>query len=149
MPEATGNPLAKALLIIAICVRSFTYRTAACGPSAINASIEPTRPTHHDSPRRAEHSRAGGDNEPSRNTCSQWPSSVSDGGRGNESHLSLKIFLPVIKNVLPVITGSRRRGTGGAKSGSSKRRVLTVTDSKNRAITGAAKCFKPTTAEDN
>lgn len=46
MPEATGNPLAKALLIIAICVRSFTYRTAACGPSAINASIEPTRPPH-------------------------------------------------------------------------------------------------------
>lgn len=147
MPEATGNPLAKALLIIAICVRSFTYRTL-----AIDASIEPTPhplPARHDSPRRAKQPRPGGDDEPSRNTCSQWPGSVSDGGRGNESHLSLKIFLPVIKNVLPVITGSRRRGTGGAKSGSGKRRGLTVTDSKNRAITGAAKCFKPTRAEDN
>lgn len=32
--------------------------------------------------------------------------------------------------------------TGGAKSGSSERRDLSVTDSKNRAIPGAAKCFK-------
>lgn len=32
--------------------------------------------------------------------------------------------------------------SGGAKSVSSKRRDLSVIDSKNRAIPGAAKCFK-------
>lgn len=34
------------------------------------------------------------------------------------------------------------RGTGGAKSRSIERRDLSVTDGKNRAIPGAAKCFK-------
>lgn len=66
---------------------------------------------------------------------------------GGESDLSLKIFLLVVRNVLPVISRSSRRGrgggaTGGAKSRSSERRDLSVTDSKNRAIPGAAKCFR-------
>lgn len=34
------------------------------------------------------------------------------------------------------------RGTGGAKSRSIERRDLSVTDGKNRAIPGTAKCFK-------
>lgn len=86
------------------------------------------------------------DGELSQNTYSQWPEWLM--GIKEWKPLSLKIFLLVIWYGALVITSSRQRGTGGAKSRNSVGE-LNVTDKKNMTITVPAKWFGFTTVNDN
>lgn len=117
LPEAKANLPARVLLIAAASVRSFTYCAVAgrlVSMPNIHPGVSQKRMCGLNS-LLSELSRYWyKDEELSRNTCSQWPGWVT--GMKEWKPLSLNIFLPVIWYVALVITWSRRRGTGGAKS---------------------------------